>query len=142
MMIPADEFKTALVEALKADAAVAAVLGGRIYDEAPRDNRGDAADLIASPWAYVGPIAASRVESDCGAEWMLRVRLYAASTAFGRREVWRAMNAMVAAIEGETLTLAAPAVQTQQIWTMLGGDVVDPISPKLVYVDLAAIVAA
>ncbi|TDX63999.1 uncharacterized protein DUF3168 [Methylosinus sp. sav-2] len=140
MIIPADEFKTALIEALKADSGVAAILGARLYDEVPRDSRGNASD-VASPYAYLGPIAASRVESGCGAGWLLRLRLYVASTAFGRREAWQAMNAMVAAIEGETFALAAPAVQAQALYTLLGGDVVEPISPKLVYVDIAAIVA-
>jgi hypothetical protein len=140
-MIPAKTFKSALVDFIKADAACAALLGARIYDEAPRDQRGDSSDLAASPWAYLGPIAASRIESDCGPGWLLRLRIYTASTAAGRDEAWSAMDAICNAIEGSELTLSAPAFQAQKTYIILGGDVVDPISPKLVYVDVAAIVA-
>jgi len=140
-MLPISAFKTALVDALLADAGCAARLGSRIYDETPMDLRGDAADLTASPWAYLGPIALSRVESDCGPAWLARVRVYAGSTAAGRNEAWDAMDAIASALEGRTLTLASPAAQAQVAYVILAGDVIDPINPKLVYADISAVVS-
>ncbi len=71
------------------------------------------------------------------------------------------MEAICHAVEGVTLTFLVPgpfsdgspfsdlsqfltpstSVQSQAIYVILGGDVVDPISPKLVYIDIAAVVA-
>lgn len=140
-MLPVSPFKSALVEHLLRDYLCNELLGSRIYDDPPRDLRADESDLTASPWAYLGPVAAQRVESDCGPGWMLRLRLYVASTAAGRDEAWTAMDAIAAAIDGATLTMSAPFVQAQQAYVMLGGDVIDPISPKLVYIDISAVVA-
>jgi hypothetical protein len=120
-VIPVNAFKAALIAALQADAAVAAILGGRIYDEAPRDKRSDSADLVASPWAYLGPIAGNRVESDCGPGWLLRIRIYAASTDFGRDQAWDAMNAMLDAVESETFPLTARGL-AQDVFPMLESD--------------------
>jgi len=138
-MIAVHVFKTALINLLQADAAVVALASNRIYDEAPEDQRG-VAD-VASPYAYLGPIHATRLESDGVPGWTLRLRLYAASTSFGRSEAWSLMDAICAAIDGKILILPAPYVHAQQSYVASGGDVIDALNPKLVYVDLSAIVA-
>jgi hypothetical protein len=110
-VIPVNAFKAALIAALQADDAVAGILGARIYDEPPRDKREDEADLVASPWAYLGPISATRVASDCGPGWELRIRIFTASADFGRDKVWDAMNAILDAIDSETFTLTARGLE-------------------------------
>ena len=117
--------------------AVTALIGERLWDEMPQ-NPGRAAEAPISPWAFVGPIAATRIEPEM---WQLRVRLYAASTKPGRDEAWTVMDALTDAIENSLLTLPAPYGQQQAAWIMLGGDVIDPLNPKLVYCDISAVVA-
>ncbi len=133
-------FKDALIDYLLAQSAVAAIVGERIYDEAPQDAPGDPADADY-PYVYLGPIGAQRIENVSDPEWMIRIRVYVASNAFGRNEAWALLAALYTALEGATLTLPSGMFMSPPIWILQGGDVIDPINPKMAFLDLTTIVA-
>ena len=130
--IPA--FKTAVLAALSADSGVQAIVGTNVFDMVPQK----------TPFAYVamGPVGAQRAPEDCGGPaWSLRMRLYAASTKFGRDEPWTSIAAVDAALDGQVLTMPDGMAQILAIQTIAVGDVVSPLSPTQVFLDLTAIVA-
>lgn len=135
-MTPLKALKIATVEALKADAAVAAIVGAKIYDEVPRDNRGDPSDASA-PFIYLGPLGWRRLELGCNPGYEVALRLYAVSTHFGREQVWALHEAMRAALDLKALTLAGGHLMTP-FRAMAGGDVISPLSPKECFLDLRA----
>jgi hypothetical protein len=133
-MTPLKAFKIAVVEALKVDAGVASIVGGKIYDEVPRDHRGEPTDANA-PFVYLGPLGWRRLELGCNPGYDVALRLYAVSTKFGREEVWALHEAMRLAFDLKTLTLAGGHLMTP-FRTMAGGDVIALPSPKECFLDL------
>lgn len=133
-MTPFEALRVATIAHLKADAAVADIVAAKIYDEAPRDNRGHPSDAQA-PFIYFGAIGWRRVELGCNRGYDTALRLYAVSTKFGRGQVWRLHEAMIAALDGAELTLQGGHVMTPYT-TSAGGDVIGPLSPKECFLDL------
>lgn len=135
-MTPLKAFKIAVVEALKVDAGVAAIAGGKIYDEVPRDHRGEPTDANA-PFVYLGPLGWRRLELGCNPGYDVALRLYAVSTKFGREQVWELHEAMRLALDLKTLTLAGGHGMTP-LRATAGGDVISPLAPKECFLDLRA----
>jgi hypothetical protein len=133
-MTPIKALKIATIEALKDDPGVAAIVGAKIYDEVPRDARGDASDASA-PFVYLGPLGWRRLELGCNPGFEIAMRLYAVSTGFGREQVWALHEAMRAALDLKTLALSGGHVMTV-FRTVAGGDVISPLSPKECFLDL------
>lgn len=133
-MTPLKALKIALVEALKADAAVSAIVGAKVYDEVPRDQRGDPSDT-AAPFIYLGPLGWRRLELGLGPGYDVALRLYAVSTYFGREQVWALHEAMRAALDLKALALAGGHLMTP-FRAMAGGDVISPLAPKECFLDL------
>lgn len=129
----------ALLAALREDARLSAIVGGRIYDAVPRDARGEPSDAVA-PYVYLGPVAWSRIEAGCGPLLQFGVRFYSVSTRFARAEVWAAHDAMRAALDWRELALADGHVLVA-LRAMAGGDVTNPLSPRECFLDLSAQVA-
>lgn len=128
-------FKRALLDALMADASVAALVGKRVYDVPPRDNRGLPADIGAgAPYIYLGPVGAAR-DAACDPLWRVTARLYAVSFAAHREEAWAIAGASVAALDMASIAFAG-GMHTPELWITQAGDVVDPVSPALVFVDV------
>ncbi|GEP12256.1 DUF3168 domain-containing protein [Methylobacterium gnaphalii] len=128
--------ETALLDAVKtllqADAGFSALAGKKIYDEIPAaKSAGD-----NPPYAYFGPMRRSRVESGCGEFWTVQARIYAVSTSFGRRQGWALIDAIATALNLQEVVLAAPFVQQQPFIVTQGGDVVDPLAARQVFVDV------
>jgi len=134
-----DPLITGIKQALKADAAVAALVGGRIYDEVPADARGQAND-VRSPWVVIGPIATARFENDCYRAWTVRVRLICASTAFGRVEGWKIANAVDAVMDNLRLDLGPDFGMQVPFKAAESGDIIDPLSIREVHCDFTCIV--
>lgn len=133
-MTPFKALKIATIEALKANASVAAIVGKKVYDEVPRDGRGDPSDAEA-PYVYLGPLGWRRLELGCNPGYDVALRLYAVSTKFGREQVWDLHEAMRAALDLAELTLAGGHRMTP-FRTMAGGDVISPLAPKECFLDL------
>ncbi|RVU17499.1 DUF3168 domain-containing protein [Methylobacterium oryzihabitans] len=136
-MTPETALLRVVTDALVADPAVAALVGDKVFDEIPNDRRGG-----APPYVYVGPINRQRLYLECGTAWTVRVRIYAVTTAFGREQGWEVIEAVVQALDGrDDLTLPAPFSLQNRLDVTQAGDVVDPLAPKAMFLDLTTIVA-
>ena len=93
-MSPEIALQSAVVDCLGADMAVMAIVAGRIFDQVPADRAPG-----EPPYVEIGPINRTRFEG-CAAGWLIRMRLYATSTDFGRVEAWNLADAIVAALDG------------------------------------------
>lgn len=134
MMLPVPAFKADVIEALKADAACAALFGARIYDEPPADARGDAADLSDSPWAFLDDVALRRLPTDCGPVFAVQMRIGVASTGMGRNEVWTAADAIAAALDHKTVS----TVQCAEAEVEMAADEIGSGKVKTVFVVITA----
>jgi hypothetical protein len=138
-MSPEIALQTAVIDLLKADAAVAAIVGDGVVDEVPADREPD------MPLVEIGPINRTRVEG-CGRAWLIRMRLFCTSIAFGRVEAWELADAVVLALDddperGPPPALSAPFHIADSLRVVQAGDVIDPLQIKSVFVDVQAIVA-
>lgn len=133
-MTPIKAFKIATIEALKADANVSAIVGAKVYDEVPRDHRGEPSD-VGAPFVYLGPLGWRRLELGCNPGYDIALRIYAVSTKFGREQVWELHEAMRAALDLKALALSGGHVMTP-FRAMAGGDVISPLAPKECFLDL------
>lgn len=134
-MTPEIALQIAVVDRLKADSAVAALVTDRVWDEVPTPRQGEE---VPVPYVYIGPIQRTRVETDYSLDPIgaLRMRLYAVSTNFGRVEAWEVANAVAGALEGFTPSLSSPYAAQDMIRAGPLGDVVEPLNPKSVFVDI------
>ena len=133
-MSAALDVRTALIALLQADSAVAQLVSTRVYDEVPRDDRGNPSTDLTSPWIYVGPIQQTRFEEGYAEAWTVRVRIYAASLAFGRTGAWELGDAIKTAVELKPLSLTDWTVPLMRIVNM--GDIPPPANPKQVFLDI------
>ncbi|MCJ2132452.1 DUF3168 domain-containing protein [Methylobacterium sp. E-045] len=137
-MTPELAFQKAIADLLIADPDVNALVNGQVFDEVPNDGE------ATPPYIYLGPMNRRRVQMDCGQVWTITARLYAISVEFGRGQAWETIEAIVQALdmkEAPDVTLTAPFSIQQPIQITQGGDVVDPLAPKSVFVDLSTIIA-
>ncbi len=132
-MTPETAFMEAIQATLLADTDVAALVGEQVFDEVPADN-----DPAEPPYLYVGPINRQRVEP-IGENriWTVRMRLYAESVGFGRKEAWAIGDAAAAALDGVELVLPDPFVVSDIVRVTQAGDVLDDANRfKTVFIDL------
>ncbi len=137
-MTPELALRDVLIALLKADPAVAAFVGDRIDDEVPSDAQGRTARGLPA-YIYLGPMSRQRIRQDCAQIWTMRARLYAISDEWGRSQAWDIVEAVVQALDdkGEAdFVLPAPFVISENLHVTQAGDVVDPLAPKSVFVDL------
>ena len=132
-------FQDAIVARLRADAALAALLGGgKVYDQPPGDH-----DRPRAPYVYIGAVNRTRIESSCGRKWTVRLRLFAVSTALGRKEAWAVIEAAGNALDGWEPTLAAGySTDGEIIRVVQDGDVIEPLNLNEAFCDLACTLAA
>ncbi len=137
-MTPELALRDVLIALLKADPAVAAFVGDRIDDEVPSDAQGRTARGLPA-YIYLGPMSRQRIRQDCAQIWTMRARLYAISDEWGRSQAWDIVEAVVQALDdkGEhDFVLPAPFVISENLHVTQAGDVVDPLAPRSVFVDL------
>lgn len=134
-MTPELALQAAVTGLLLADPDVSALVGGKIFDEIPA-GAPTGQPKLTPPWIYLGPVSRRRLETGCGNTWTITMRLYAASTGFGRKEAWEIGSAAATALEGEQPDLAAPYSLVEVIRCLQGGDVIEPAQPKAVYLDI------
>jgi hypothetical protein len=127
----------AVLSAIKTDADCAAILRQHVYDVPPPDNARGKADC----WLWTGPIGlAPARDIGCGRPMRLRMRLYIGSTDFGRGEAWAAAEAVMAALDGASPLMAAPARWVLPLEILPAGDIVDVLQIRETFVDLAAVI--
>lgn len=129
----------ALRTALKADPGIAALVGSKVYDQVPGDARGQSDDAHP-PWVAIGPIVSRRHEDNCFMAWSPRVRIYCASTAFGRGEAWDIADAVNAALDQKDLALVGPFAMASALRALESGDVLDPLAARQVYADFTCVI--
>jgi hypothetical protein len=132
-MTPEIALINAIRTLLKADVSVGALVGQNIFDQIPSQQQ--------PPYVYIGPAGRARIVMDCYQVWMVRVRLYAISTGYGRSEDWEIAEAMVQALDLQELSLADPYFQQEPLKITQAGDVIDPTAPKSVFVDISTTIA-
>ena len=126
----------AVLALLRADAAVLAAVGGsaeRVLDEVPTDT-------VKPPYVYAGPIGRQREPDTYVEAYRVRMRIYSASTGFGRRQAWAITGAVSDALHGRMLTLVGPFSAVEEIIVTQGGDVAGPPSPKTAFIDIDVLV--
>ncbi|MGU3418527.1 DUF3168 domain-containing protein [Methylobacterium sp. D54C] len=136
---PETAFLDAVRAHLRADPALAALVAGRVYDALP-----GAEQRIAPPYLYAGPLRRQRLDTACGEAWTVQLRLYAVSTAFGRHQAWAVIDAAATALadrEPPDFALPPPFAVQQPLIVTQAGDVVDPLNPRQVFLDVTTIVA-
>jgi hypothetical protein len=126
--------KTAVIETAKADPAVAAICNGRVYEEVPRDDRGDASDARA-PFVYLAGFNWRDVEAGCGPLYSVTIRLNSVSTKFGREQSRELAQALKAVFDRKTLALSG-GHQMTLFRAIAGGDVQSDHDPKETYLEL------
>src|SRR4051812_43669964 len=92
----------AVLGLVRDDAAVVAIVGEKGFDEVPAD-----AEPAEPPYLACGPVNRLRVEGGLGKIYQIRLRLFAASTEFGRDQVWELADAAGLAIDEKRPDLAA-----------------------------------
>ncbi|MGY2051683.1 DUF3168 domain-containing protein [Methylobacterium sp. JK268] len=122
-------FLTTVLALLRAVPAVSGAVAERIYDDVPEEGE------RAPPWIHAGPMNAQRVELGCAAAWDLRLRLYVESASYDRDEVWTIARAAMRALDGQEPAEAAGFVDRLSV--RQSGDVIDPLTVKSVFFDIA-----
>lgn len=126
--------KRAVLDAVRADAAVAAIAADRIYDITPASE-----PVGGVPYVYLGPLGLNRAAQNPCASFHAdaRFRLFAASGLNHREQAWDLAQAIIAALDGQRLALS-DGHKISAIEFANAGDVVDPIEPILVFADFTA----
>ncbi|KAF0121876.1 MAG: hypothetical protein FD152_3726 [Xanthobacteraceae bacterium] len=102
--------------------AVAAIVRDRLpavtyYDYVPADGQ------LRSPLAALGIVGSQRRHGNrCAKEWAVTFRLHLMSKAAGREEVWRHLQDLRDALDGQSLALAAPYAAETKIRELRAGD--------------------
>ena len=130
-MTPENALLDAVLAALAADPAVSAIVGDKVMDEVPADR-----SPVKPPYVYAGPINRQRVPDTCARAWAMRMRVYAVSTGFGRREAWTLADAVVKALHRAELNLSEPLEAVDPVTVAQAGDVINPPAPKTAFVDI------
>lgn len=120
---------------LRADPGLRSAIGDKVFDEVPTDR-----SPAVPPYVYAGPVSRTRLPDSHVAAWTLRIRLYVASTGFGRRQAWSLVGAVADALDRAEVTLAAPFVAVGEMLAIQAGDAIAPPSPKTAFVDIEVIV--
>jgi hypothetical protein len=132
VMTPERALQIAITGILVAAPRLAPITGQQVYDELPAPEKSGGPK---PPWIFLGPINMRRLEA-CGRAWTATIRLYAASTAFGRKQVWDIAHGIDDALEGAEPELPDGFVLGEPLRVIQAGDVVSPIDPKTVFVDV------
>lgn len=139
-MTPEIALQDAISAILLASDPVSEFVGTKVFSEVPTERATNV--LKAPPWIYLGPFSRRRIEAGCGQVWTITTRLYAAaSTTIGRRQAWELGNAIGDALDGQEPALTAPYRLVEVLRCTQAGDVIEPASPRTVYIDVTAIIS-
>ena len=109
MTSPTLELQGAIVAALKADTAVTAIVGARIYDRVPRGSDGNISALM--PFVGIGPWDELTEDADCVPGESIAVDIECWSDEPGFPQIHRLNAAVKAALhDDDTIQIAANAL--------------------------------
>jgi hypothetical protein len=115
---PALALQAALVARLRADAAVAALVGARVHDEPPQ--------AVALPYLRIKAVGLDPLRMDGHTDWRLTVALEAHSRPVaGRVEATKIAEAVVTCLDGAALTVAGFACDWCWFVTQAAGPAAD-----------------
>lgn len=128
-------FNTVL-EALRASPAITAYVGDRIYDVPLEDAK--------PPYLFFGPAGFTDARDwGCANAWRFRLRLYVSTAHHGRLVAWDIGLAIAAALHEQTPPVPVPGFHLPMSITVInGGDIIDPLKLKEVFIDIDAVMAA
>lgn len=135
------DLKTVICDHLRESNGVTDLLGEgeRIFDITPRYN----ADQMsaAAPYIYVGAVG-GQMEQQHGTslQFNARVRLYCVTDDGDRDAAHELAEAVMIALQDKVLDMAS-GHSMEGIFVENVGDIVDPVTAQMVFVDLRAIVA-
>ncbi len=129
-----EALQAAWIARLKANDAVRALVGNRVFDEVPGDK-----DRPKPPYIYPGPVSRRRYEGGgCVDARTVTFRIFVVSTEFGRYEAWAVIDAISAALNNRELAVAAPwSTAGDTVKAIQDGDVVQPLDPKSAFADFS-----
>ena len=122
----------ALVAVLRADAGIASLVGGNVYDRVPPNT--------VPPWIYLGPAGTRRMANDCYRAWEITARIFCVTTDFGRDLAWAIAEAVDVALDNTMPELAPGYTLGAHLVMAASGDIVDPTKPQSIFTDVVAIV--
>lgn len=138
-MTPEMALWSAIQTRLKTDGTVAGYVGAKVVDEVASDRT-----PVQPPYIYLGPVNRQWFEAvadvSCGRIWTIRMRLFAESTKFNRQQAWDIASAVADSLDGFTPSLTSPYVSVGYLRGVQLGDVIDPPTPKSVFIDVSAVV--
>lgn len=105
MTSPTLELQDVIIEALRADVALTALVSGRVYDAVPPDTKRTADTGAAFPYVSLGPTSEVSDDADCIDGFEISLQIDCWSQKVGFPEVRRIADAVRAALKAElTLT--------------------------------------
>lgn len=115
MSSPSLDLQAAIVSRLKADAAVTALIAGRVYDAVPQN--------AEFPYVSLGPVDELSDDADCVDGFDISLQVDCWSRAVGAPEAKNLSNAVRLALKGLTLPPAAnPLVYFRHRQTVISRD--------------------
>jgi hypothetical protein len=125
-----------LVDAIKAAPGVVAYVGDRIYDVPP--------EKAVTPYIFFGPAGFTDARDiGCSDAWRFRLRIYVSTAHFGRLVAWDIGLAIAEALHEKSPPVPIPGFHMPMTITVVnGGDIIDPLKLKEVFIDIDAVIAA
>lgn len=129
-----EALQSAWIARLKADDAIRALVGARVFDQVPGDK-----DRPKAPYIYPGPVSRRRYEGGgCVDAKTVTFRVFVVSTDFGRYEAWAVIEAIAGALNNKELAVVAPwSTAGDTVKAIQDGDVVQPLDPKSAFADFS-----
>jgi hypothetical protein len=125
-----------LVDAIRAAPGVTAYVGQRIYDVPP--------EKAQTPYVFFGPAGFTDAKDwGCDDAWRFRLRIYVSTAQYGRLAAWDIALAIAAALHEQTPPVPVPGFHLPMAITVVnGGDIIDPLKLKEVFIDIDAVIAS
>jgi len=110
MTSPSHELQVAIVQRLEADVEIAALVGGRVFDDVPSEGYRKEDTGAAWPYISMGPSDELSDDADCIVGFEISFQIDCWSRAVGFPEVRKMADAVRRALDDEDLTLSDNAM--------------------------------
>ena len=125
-----------IVDTIKASPAVTAAIGNRIYDVPP--------EKAQTPYIFLGPAGFTPANDiGCGDAWRFTMRIYVITAQYGRLAAWDIGMNLAVALHEQRPAIPVPGFGLPMaILVTNGGDIVDPLELKEVFIDIEAVIGS